>query len=365
MEAGLRDRPRVCSSAPVRPAFTRRAVLGLGTASVAASLLPGCRRRRTLTVYNWGDYLARSVVERFEKQHGVRVVQDFFASEDQMEAKLRARARFDLVVPIGYVLSVLQRDGLLAPLDPLPTGVEHLDPQFAPWTARASRGGGVYGVPYLWGTTGIGYDSERVDPPTSWNALFDDRYAGHISVIDSKGDVLDQGLLAAGLGINSVDKGRIAAEVWPRLRAQKKILRAYDTDPARALISGETWIAQIDSGDLIRAARTKPSLRYVIPKEGAALWVDYLAIPAAAANPGRARALVEFLLQPENAAENADALGFATPNRTALDRGLVRSATNPAIYPPEDVRATLQRSENWDGSVGEQADEIWLDLRAR
>lgn len=345
--------------------FTRRAALGAGAVSALAAMLPGCRRRRTLTVYNWGDYLAASVVERFEREHGVGVVQDFFASEGQMEAKLRARAPFDLVVPIGYVLSVLQRDGLLAPLDPLPAGVEHLDPRFPPWEARRERGGGVYAVPYLWGTTGIGYDSDRVEAPTSWNALFDERWAGHISVIDSKGDVLDQGLLASGLGINSVDKARIEAEVWPRLRAQKKLLRAYDSHPARALVAGDTWIAQIDSGDLIRAARTKPSLRYVIPKEGAVLWVDHLAIPAAAADPGRARAFVEFLLDPEIAAENADALGFATPNRAALERGLVKSATNPSIYPTDDVWATLQRSENWDGSVGEQADAIWLDLRTR
>ena len=152
-------------------------------------------------------------------------------------------------------------------------------------------------------------------------------------------------------------------EVVPRLRAQKQILRAYDSDPARGLVSGEIWIAQIDSGDLVRARRKRPSLRYVIPREGAALWVDYLGIPAAAAEPELARAFIELLLDPAMAAKNADDLGFATPNATALAQGLVELADDPAIYPSAETRHTLHRSENWDGSVGEQADRIWLDLR--
>lgn len=323
----------------------------------------GCRSRRRLTLYNWGDYLSPAVQERFEAEHGVTLTQDFFRAEAEMEAKLRAHAPYDLVVPIDYVLSVLQRDGLLQRLDPLPKGVEHLDPAFPPWEARAERGGGIWAIPYLWGTTGIGYDSEKVPRVESWRSLFDERYAGHITVIDSKGDVLDQALLAAGLGINSVDKERIEREVVPRLRAQKQILRAYDSDPARGLVSGEIWIAQIDSGDLVRARRKRPSLRYVIPREGAALWVDYLGIPAAAAEPELARAFIELLLDPAMAAKNADDLGFATPNATALAQGLVELADDPAIYPSAETRHTLHRSENWDGSVGEQADRIWLDLR--
>lgn len=323
----------------------------------------GCRRRPRVTLYNWGDYLSAEAQEQFERKHDATLVQDFFRAEAEMEAKLRARAAFDLVVCIGYTLSVLQRDSLLTRLDPLPAGVEHLDPAFPPWEARAERGGGVWAIPYLWGTTGIGYDSDKVDPPDSWNALFDERYRGRIAVIDSKGDVLDQGLLAAGLDINSVDKEKIEREVWPRLRAQKSLLHAYDNDPIRGLVSGDTWLAQVDSGDLVRARRNKPSLRYVIPREGAAMWVDYLAIPVAAAQPALARALIEFLLDPAVAAMNADALGFATPNATALAKGLVKHADDPAIYPSAEVMGTLQRSENWDGSVGEQADKIWLDIR--
>jgi spermidine/putrescine transport system substrate-binding protein len=335
------------------------------TAGAALSVAGGCDRRRTLNLYNWGDYIAPQVVRQFEAEvAGTRIVSDYYLSEAELVAKLRAGGRYDVVVPIDYLLSSMQRDGLLAPIDDALPGLEHLDRELPAWRARPDRGGRLHAIPYLWGTTGIGYDAERVEPPDSWNALFDPRYEGRISVLDSKGDVMDQALLAAGLDINSTDKAKIRAEIWPRLFAQKEILRAYDSDPARALVAGETWIAQIDSGDLLRAQRSKPSLRYVIPTEGAALWTDYVAIGGHASAPDLARRFIELLLRPEIAALNANELRFGTPNATALARGLVDDADDPQVYPPPDVRARLFQSINWAGSTGALVDELWLALRA-
>lgn len=326
----------------------------------------GCRRGRSLALYNWGDYLAPEVVERFlESQAGATLTQDFYLSEAELGAKLRAGAAYDLCVPIDYQLSGLQRDGVLLELRAEPKGAHHLAPEFPIWSARATRGGGKYAIPYLWGTTGIGYDSERVDPaPTSWNALFDARYGGRISVIDSKGDVMDQGLLASGLGINSIDKAAIRERVYPRLREQKKLLRGYDSNPAAALINGDTWIAQIDSGDLLRAQAMRPSLRYLVPEEGAAVWTDYLAIPDKARDPQLALRFIEFLLDPEIAALNANTLRYATPNATALERGLISDAHDRQIYPDPELRERLFTSEDWDGNTKLLVDELWLELRA-
>lgn len=321
---------------------------------------------RSLTIYNWGDYLAPEVIERFAaRKGGASVSQDFFLSEGELFAKLQARAAYDVCVPMDYQLSRLQEHGFIRELDlkALP-GVAHLSDKFPPWRAREERGGGCYAIPYLWGTTGIGYDSERVTPaPTSWKALFDVRYAGHISVIDSKGDVFDQALLASGLGINSTDKPAIQNTIFPMLEEQKKILRAYDSNPARALASGETWIAQIDSGDLMRARATKPSLRYVIPEEGAALWVDYLAIPAGAEQVALALDFIEFLLDPEIAAINANFLRFASPNQAALERGLLEHHDDPQVYPGAETMPRLYASENWFGETENLVDKLWLELR--
>jgi spermidine/putrescine transport system substrate-binding protein len=346
--------------------LSRRALL---RSTLMTPLVLGCRSGRKLALYNWGDYLAPELIARFTEQMRetgtpVELVQDFYLAEAELVAKLAAGAAYDVALPIDYLLSSMQRDGLLRQIDPLPAGIEHLAPDMQPWVAKPERGGGVYGIPYLWGTTGIGYDSDEVDAPTSWNALFDPRYAGRISVIDSKGDVLDQALLASGLDINSTEKDRIRNEVWPRLREQKQLLRAYDSNPAAALIEGRTVIAQIDSGDLFRAQKQRPSLRYVIPDEGAALWIDYLAIPAGTHEFDLAERFIAFMLEPENAAINANVLRFATPNRTALDRGLIADAGDAQLYPPADVRARLFGSENWDGGTKQLVDDIWLELRS-
>lgn len=343
----------------------RRRWLGLTTAAAVAPWAGmGCRKDRRLTLYNWGDYVAPQVLQAFEARTGAKVVEDLFLAEAEVMAKLRASAPYDVAITIDYLLSTMQREGLLTKLSPLPAGVEHLDPAFAPWQAKAERGGGVFGIPYLWGTTGIGYDSEKVEAPHSWNALFDPTYAGRISVLDSKGDVMDQALLASGLSINTNDKARIEQEIGPLLLDQRDILRAYDGDPARALVAGETWIAQIDSGDLLRAQQQRPSLRYVIPKEGAAVWTDYLVIPAHASDPELGRRFIELLLEPEIAAQNANYLRFGTPNATALARGLIDDAADPQVYPPPEVRARLHASENWAGRTATLVDELWVELRA-
>jgi len=349
--------------------LSRRKVCALlgGLPAVAGLGGLGCGKAQAqLTVYNWGDYLAPEVLERFAaREGGASVTQDFFLSEGELFAKLQARAAYDLCVPLDYQLSRLQQHGLVRALDmKLLPGVANLAEKFPPWKAREDRGGAVYAIPYLWGTTGIGYDSEKITaPPTSWKALFELRHAGRISVIDSKGDVFDQALLASGMGINTTDKAALQSKIFPMLKEQKKILRAYDSNPARALVSGETWMAQIDSGDLMRARASKPSLRYVIPEEGAAYWVDYLAVPAASTRPTLAHAFIEFLLDPEVAARNANFLHFATPNRVALERGLIADKDDPQVYPPEALMPKLHVSEHWFGETENLVDKLWLELR--
>ena len=354
-----RPSPRGCGT--VRRMFSRRTfhrLLGAGACAAACS--PGGRR---LSLYNWSDYLAPEVLRRAAVHLGMRVTQATYLAEAELLATMRSGVAHDLVFPIDYILPGMREQALIVPLarGQLP-GLANLDPKFFPWSGADGQ---IYAVPYLWGTTGIGYDSDRVEAPTSWRALFDAQYAGRSSVLDSKGDVFDQALLAAGLNINinSHDSAVLRERVSPMLQAQKQHLRAYDSEPARALVSGETWIAQIDSGDLLRAQRERPSLRYVIPDEGAVRWVDYLAMPAIAPMPGVAMRFIEFMLDPEIAALNANELRFATPNLAALTRGLITDSDNPALYPPPEVREKLQVSEPWTGATEALVDALWHELR--
>lgn len=343
----------------------RRALASLAALPFAAS---SCGSRARLSLYNWGDYVAKSVLDGFAARekaagHEVEIIEDVYLSEAEMVAKLRTRAAYDAVFPIDYLLDQLVRDEALRALDAsaLPNA-KNLGANFPAWLDKTET---LRAMPYLWGTTGIGYDAEKIDPPpTSWNALFDPKYEGRISVIDSKGDVMDQALLASGLHINSIDKDRIRTQIREMLLEQRDLLRAYDSNPARALAAGETWIAQIDSGDLLRAQRERPSLRYVIPVEGAALWTDYVAIASASTAVPLAHRFIDYLLEPEVAATNANELRFATPNAIAIERGLIDAADDPNVYPSPEVMARLQRSDNWVGTTGTIVDDIWAELRS-
>jgi spermidine/putrescine transport system substrate-binding protein len=346
--------------------LTRRHALG-SLAAVAVGAW-SCGSRTRLSLYNWGDYVGKAVLDGFAARekaagHPVEILEDVYLSEAEMVSKLRTKAAYDAVFPIDYLLDQLVKDESIRPLDAsLLPNLRNLGSSFGPWYDKSET---LRAIPYLWGTTGIGYDAEKIDPaPTSWSALFDPRWEGRISVIDSKGDVMDQALLAAGLHINSIDKERISTQIREMLLEQRDLLRAYDSNPARALAAGETWIAQIDSGDLLRAQRERPSLRYVIPDEGAALWTDYIAIASASGAVPLAHRFIDYLLEPEVAAMNANELRFATPNAIAIERGLIDAALDPHVYPSAEVMARLQRSDNWVGTTGSIVDDIWTELRS-
>ncbi len=266
--------------------FGRRRFCRLLGASGAWAAAAGCHQGALFAIYNWGDYLAPGLLERFAEREvkaghaRIRTAQDFFLSELELLSKLRAGDRHDIVVPIDYLMTRMAREGLLHPLNTaaLP-GLAHLSEAYPAWRTpekyRAECGDHLLGVPYFWGVTGIGYDSERVDPPpTSWNALFDPKYAGRISVLDSKGDVFDQAQLAAGLGINSTDKPALREVVYPKLVAQRELLRAYDGNPSaeaepplRRPRRGRALLGRLpgDSEDL-RRHRPRPPLHRVPPR---------------------------------------------------------------------------------------------------
>src|SRR5437870_7062927 len=180
----------------------------------------------TLHLFTWSDYTEETAVKQFEGRFGVKVLTDTFGSNEELLAKLQGGASgYDVVVPSDYMVSILIKQGLLAEVDPaqipnLAHVYKHLkglyyDPQ------------NTYSIPYLWGTTGIGYNAEMVSsPPQSWQALWDERYKGKISLLNDEREVFSMALRSAGESLNTVDLVKLeAAKV--RLMAQKPLVKAY------------------------------------------------------------------------------------------------------------------------------------------
>ncbi len=320
--------------------------------------------RKTLYYFTWSDYVGPELLEEFERQTGSKVVVDTFSSNEELLAKLQSGASgYDVTVPSDFMVSVMLKQGLLAELDParipnarqLARGLEKLpvDPDHR------------YSVPYLWGTVGIGYDSSVIQtPPDSWAVLWDERYKGRISMLNDQREVFGAVLRSMGQSMNTRDPAIIEAAKAKLLR-QKPLVKTYSSDHFDQLLaSGEVVLAHGWGGPVARAMTLKPSIRYVVPKEGATIWADCLVIPKTSRNKELALQFINYLLDREVAARTSERLLFASANREA--RTLVKASVrdNPAVYPDEAALGHLE----WMVDVGDALrlyDRAWTELKMK
>jgi len=351
------------------------AVLGMsaaGTLSVADGALRGRanasevdrgKLSKELNIYNWSDYIGDDTVAGFETEFGVKVNYDTYEDNERMLAKLTSGATgYDVVVPTSYMVDIMVKQNLLAPLDhaliPNMKGVTPalLDTPFDP--------GNRYSVPYQWGTTGFGYNSSHVTGEIdSWDVLWDSKYKGKITMLDEMRGLLSAALKRLGYSLNTtVEKELMAAKQL--LLDQKPLLKAYVNAPVKSLlISGEVWLSQLWSGDVFMAQAENPDLRYCIPKEGCEVWTDNLVIPKTAPHKYTAQIWLNYTLRPDVSAGISDAVHYASPVEKAKQYINRSDLKNPGIYPD---KATLGRLE-FAKDVGEATriyDRIWLELKA-
>ncbi len=278
----------------------------------------------TLSVFIWTEYVPPEVYAKFEAETGARVVEANFASNEELRAKLQAGAAgYDVVCPTDYTVRELVRDGLLADLDhALLPNLGNLAPRFAdpPYDA-----GLRHSVPFSWGVTGIAYDPAVVDPaPTSWRDLLDPEhaapYAGRISMLNDVRELVSAALLAEGRDPNSQAPGELDAAAQ-LLTRQKALVAKYDSDtPGASLVSGEVVLAQAWSGTIAGAQAERSDLRFLVPPEGALVYVDNWAIPKSAPHRELAHRFIDFCLRPDIAAEIAEATLYASCNDAAKER---------------------------------------------
>lgn len=316
----------------------------------------------TLRYFTWSDYTDPSLIDAFERQAGVKVMVDTFSSNEELLAKLQSGAGdYDVVVPSDFMVSILIKQGLLAELRPemvpnLQQVMERL--RHLPFDPESR-----YSVPYLWGTVGIGYDSAATpSPPDSWTALWDPRYRRKISMLNDQREVFAVALRTIGRSINARDPS-VIAEAKRKLVSQKDLVKTYTSENYHQLLAyGEVTLAHGWSGAVARAMEERPSIRYVIPREGGTIWTDCLVVLKSSPHRDLAMRFINYLMDREVAAKTTDRLLFPTSNREA--RALVKPEhrDNPAIYPPEAVFARLE----WMEDVGEANrlyDRAWTEVK--
>ncbi len=323
---------------------------------------------KELHIYNWAEYIDPEIYADFEKEFGVKVIEDTFASNEDLLAKIQAGATgYDLIVPSDYMVAIMIELDLLAPLnyDNIPNfqniSAKFKDPPYDP--------GNKYSVPYQWGTTGIGYDTNLIaEPPDSWAYLFDPQlaapYAGRMSMLNDSRETIGAALKYLGYSLNSTDEKQLE-EAKQLLIRQKQWVATYDSEGFEDLLAaGETVIAHGFSGDFFKAATEAEQVGYVIPREGATIWTDNLCIPKTAPSPYTAEVFINYLLRPEVAAKVTNFTWFASPNQAAAKYIDPEILGDPAIYPPPEIMDKLEFIRD----VGESTalyDRIWTEIKTR
>jgi len=364
--------------------LSRRALLQrLAAAGFSASALPllldACGRatpladdspdailgpvEKELHIYNWSDYIAASTIEGFTREFGVQVTYDTYESNEEMVAKLVAGgAGYDLIVPTSYLWPVLRGMGAIQRLKRrYLTGLGNIAPQFA---GTVNDPQGELAVPYAWGMTGIGYRRDKVStPPDSWATFHDEALRGRMTMMDEGREVLGAFLKYRGHSLNSTDPAELAGAKADALSA-KPLLKAFLSATVKAqLVAGDVHVAQVWNGESLQAraeqARSGPAtIEFVLPKEGALLWLDGMAVPMRAPHPRAAHEFINYCLRPEVAAANAKAHRYGVPNAAA--QPLI---TDPVPWPSADELKRLEYLKD----LGEEMrvwDRIWTEVKA-
>ncbi|MEJ2732845.1 MAG: spermidine/putrescine ABC transporter substrate-binding protein [Anaerolineae bacterium] len=320
-----------------------------------------------LHIYNWSEYIDPEIYEDFEQEFGVKVIEDTFASNEDLLAKLQAGATgYDIIVPSDYMVAIMVELDLLAEInyDNIPN-FENIDETFLnpPYDPDNK-----YSVPYQWGTTGIGYNADLFeDPPDSWAYLFDPEmaapYAGRMSMLNDSRESIGAALKYLGYSINSTDEQELE-EAKQLLIQQKEWVSAYDSDGFEDLLaSGEVDIGHGWSGDYFAAAEEAEQVWYIIPQEGGVIWTDNLCIPKSAPSQYTAEVFINYLLQPEVGAQITNYTWFGSPNKASEEFIDAEILEEPAIYPPPEVMDKLEFIRD----VGEATaiyDRIWTEIKA-
>ena len=314
--------------------------IALVLAILLVGTLFGCAAKEdsnTLYVLNWGDYIDEALLTQFEEETGIQVNYTPMATNEEMMVKLEeADCIYDVCFPSDYIIERLIQKDLLHELnkDNIPN-LQYIDERFLDLDFDPEN---KYSVPYMWGTVGILYNTTMVqEPVTSWDILWDETYADQILMYDSIRDTIGVALMKLGYSINTRNEADIQA-AEEALIAQKPIVQAYLGDPIKdRLISGGAAMGIVYSGDAMWCMYENPDLAYAVPETGSNLWFDNIIIPKTSDNTEAAEAFINFLCDPEVAAQNAEYIGYSTPNAAALEILGDEYINDPTYNPPQEL----------------------------
>ncbi len=360
-----------------------RTFLGLAISAALGLLSPAAgTEERTVNFYNWSNYIAPDVLETFTKETGIKVVYDTFDANETLETRLMAgKSGYDVVVPTAYFLQRQIKANIFQKLDK--SKLPNLANAWPVVTQRLATydPGNLYAANYMWGTTGIGYNVKMVQQilgpearVDSWDFVFKPENLAKfkdcgVHMLDSADDIFPAALSYLGLDPNSTKQADLEQAAELVMKVRPYVRKFHSSEYLSALATGEICLVVGWSGDIMqarsRAAEAKNGIEigYTIPKEGAQMFFDNLAIPADAKNVAEAHELINFLYRPEVAAKNSDFLSYANGNLASQKLIDPKILNDKNIYPDEATLSKLFVITARDPATQRIINRLWTRVK--
>ena len=323
----------------------------------------------SINVYNWGEYISDgsegnlNVNKEFEKLTGIKVIYTQFSTNEELYSKLKMNSvSYDVIIPSDYMIGKMIKEDMLLPLnfDNIPN-FKYINDTFKNPSYDPNN---LYSVPYTWGTVGLIYNKKMVgdDVIDSWDCLWDEKYTKNILMFNNPRDAFGIAELKLGYSLNTEDKNEIM-EAAEQLKIQKPIVQAHLMDQIFDKMQGEeAAIAPYYAGDALTMIEVNPNLAFTIPKEGTNIFTDAAVIPKNSTHKEAAEMYINFLNEPNIAAENIEYIRYSTPNDAAKELLPDEIKNNKIVYPDQE---TLDKTEFFNSLSNETnalMDKQWVDI---
>ena len=321
-----------------------------------------------LKLYLPGEYLGENVISDFEKQYGVRVIVENFDSNEMMYTKLMAGDRYDVIIPSDYRSERLMNEDFLQPLDK--SMIPNMENMSDAVLGMSYDPDNTYSIPYFWGSVGLVYNHENVDPAVieseGWEILRNTDYAGHIYIYDSERDSFMMAFKALGYSMNTEDPNEINDAYEWLLQMNNTMSPVYVTDEViDGMMNGYKDIAVVYSGDAAVVLDENEDMSFYMPSQGTNIWCDAMVIPQNAENPKLAHEFINYMLTYEAAFDNTETVGYTSPNAEVFEEMTSSEdlyADNAAYLP----RSGYDKDEMFhdNQTLMRELSKLWIKVKA-
>ena len=375
--AAHREAPAPVPAPKKHPGLGKKlAAGGLACVLLAVLIFTGtaANSERVVNVCSWGEYIDESLITQFEEETGIRVNYQTAESNEALYSLIKmGGADFDVIVPSDYMIARLIQEDMLAELnyDHIPN-FQKIDPQFTHLSFDPEN---KYTVPYTWGSVGIIYNTAMVSEPiTSWGAMFDEKYAGQVLMINNSRDALMAALCYLGYDINTTDEAQLT-EAFDLVKTAKDngVYQAFVMDEIFGKMEGgNAAIAMYYAGDYLTMLENNEDLAFVIPEEGSNWFVDAMCVLKDTQHMAEAEEWINFIASTDSNLANMDYIWYASPNREALEQypayyaEVNEEELDPEIYeimaPPAETLDRCEIYENLPKDTLRLYDRLWTRL---